>query len=159
MEVFLFMRRVADNANISVIRDELNVLEGTDAAGASSDDRLNIVKGVEVYEIDGPFFFGMANKFDEEMRIIGDKPVVRIIRMRKVPFIDSTGLHNLQMLVEKLEKEHIRVILSGVRQNVLQNIKKSGLSVQIGEENIFDNIGAAVTKANQVATEVLNSNV
>ena len=157
--VFLFMRRVADNANISVIRDELNVLEGTDAAGASSDDRLNIVKGVEVYEIDGPFFFGMANKFDEEMRIIGDKPVVRIIRMRKVPFIDSTGLHNLQMLVEKLEKEHIRVILSGVRQNVLQNIKKSGLSVQIGEENIFDNIGAAVTKANQVATEVLNSNV
>lgn len=153
--LILFMRRVAENANISVMREEVSVLDGTDVAGASNDDKLNIEKGVEVYEIDGPFFFGMANKFDEEMRIIGDKPLVRIIRMRKVPFIDSTGLHNLQMLIEKLKKEHIRVILSGVRPNVLNNIVKSGLDKEIGSENIFSHINEAVKKANIVAAELL----
>lgn len=149
--VFLFMRRVADNANISVIRDEISLLEGTDVVGAGENETLNIGKGVEVFEIDGPFFFGMANKFDEEMRIIGDKPAVRIIRMRKVPFIDSTGLHNLRMLVMKLQKENIDVILSGVRENVLQNIKKSSLDKLIGENNIYDNINNALIRANEIA--------
>ena len=145
------MRRVADNANISVIRDEISLLEGTDVVGAGENETLNIGKGVEVFEIDGPFFFGMANKFDEEMRIIGDKPAVRIIRMRKVPFIDSTGLHNLRMLVMKLQKENIDVILSGVRENVLQNIKKSSLDKLIGENNIYDNINNALIRANEIA--------
>lgn len=149
--VFLFMRRVADNANISVIRDEISLLEGTDVVGAGENETLNIGKGVEVFEKDGPFFFGMANKFDEEMRIIGDKPAVRIIRMRKVPFIDSTGLHNLRMLVMKLQKENIDVILSGVRENVLQNIKKSSLDKLIGENNIYDNINNALVRANEIA--------
>ena len=90
-------------------------------------ETLNIAKGVEVYEINGPFFFGVATKFDEVMREMGDKPVVRIIRMRKVPFIDSTGLHNLQILVESSHREGIRVILSGVNPSVQETLRKSGL--------------------------------
>ncbi len=62
------------------------------------EETLKIAKGIEVYEIDGPYFFGIANKFDEIMNQVGDKPKVRIIRMRKVPFMDSTGIHNLETL-------------------------------------------------------------
>ena len=75
-----------------------------------------IPKGVEVYEINGPYFFGIATKFEETMAQLGDRPNVRIIRMRKVPFIDSTGIHNLTTLCEMSQKEKITVILSGVNE-------------------------------------------
>ena len=73
---------------------------------------------MEIYEIDGPFFFDIANKFDECMKQLGDKSIVRIISMRKVPFMDSTGLHNLESLCRLSEKEGIQVILSDVKENV-----------------------------------------
>ena len=82
------------------------------------------------------------------MREMGDKPVVRIIRMRKVPFIDSTGLHNLQILVESSHREGIRVILSGVNPSVQETLRKSGLNQVVGNENIYDHISKAVEKAN-----------
>ena len=150
MAVLLFLRRVAETSNVSVLRDEISILEGTDATGAA-DEKLNVAKGVEVFEIDGPFFFGMANKFDEEMRIIGDKPLIRILRMRKVPFIDSTGLHNLEMFVNKSHHEHIRIILSGVRPNVMATLEKSHVADLIGTDFIFDHINGAVAMANRMA--------
>ena len=145
LAVLLFLRRVSENVQISVLKDELDVAQGTEM---TQHETLNIAKGVEVYEINGPFFFGVATKFDEVMREMGDKPVVRIIRMRKVPFIDSTGLHNLQILVESSHREGIRVILSGVNPSVQEILYKSGLNKIIGNENICDHISKAVEKAN-----------
>ncbi len=145
LAVLLFLRRVSENVQISVLKDELDVAQGTEM---TQHETLNIAKGVEVYEINGPFFFGVATKFDEVMREMGDKPVVRIIRMRKVPFIDSTGLHNLQILVESSHREGIRVILSGVNPSVQETLYKSGLNKIIGNENICDHISKAVEKAN-----------
>ena len=145
LAVLLFLRRVSENVQISVLRDELDVAQGTEM---TQHETLNIAKGVEVYEINGPFFFGVATKFDEVMREMGDKPVVRIIRMRKVPFIDSTGLHNLQILVESSHREGIRVILSGVNPSVQETLRKSGLNQVVGNENIYDHISKAVEKAN-----------
>ena len=145
LAVLLFLRRVSENVQISVLKDELDVAQGTEM---TQHETLNIAKGVEVYEINGPFFFGVATKFDEVMREMGDKPVVRIIRMRKVPFIDSTGLHNLQILVESSHHEGIRVILSGVNPSVQETLYKSGLNKIIGNENICDHISKAVEKAN-----------
>lgn len=145
LAVLLFLRRVSENVQVSVLRDELDVAQGTEMA---QHETLNIAKGVEVYEINGPFFFGVATKFDEVMREMGDKPVVRIIRMRKVPFIDSTGLHNLQILVESSHREGIRVILSGVNPSVQETLRKSGLNQIVGNENICDHISKAVEKAN-----------
>ena len=145
LAVLLFLRRVSENVQVSVLRDELDVAQGTEM---TQHETLNIAKGVEVYEIDGPFFFGVATKFDEVMREMGDKPVVRIIRMRKVPFIDSTGLHNLQILVESSHREGIRVILSGVNPSVQETLRKSGLNQIVGNENICDHISKAVEKAN-----------
>ena len=145
LAVLLFLRRVSENVQVSVLRDELDVAQGTEM---TQHETLNIAKGVEVYEINGPFFFGVATKFDEVMREMGDKPVVRIIRMRKVPFIDSTGLHNLQILVESSPREGIRVILSGVNPSVQETLRKSGLNQIVGNENICDHISKAVEKAN-----------
>lgn len=142
----LFMRRVMETTEISVIKDEIDPNAELDIA--TNEEHLVIPEGVEVYEINGPFFFGVATKFDEVMREMGDKPVVRIIRMRKVPFIDSTGLHNLQILVESSHREGIRVILSGVNPSVQETLRKSGLNQIVGNENICDHISKAVEKAN-----------
>ena len=86
-----------------------------------------VPKGVEVYEINGPYFFGIATKFEEIMSELGDRPKVRIVRMRKVPFIDSTGIHNLTNLCEMSKKENIQIVLSGVNEKVHQILENQDL--------------------------------
>ncbi len=88
------------------------------------------------------------------MRIIGDKPKVRIIRMRKVPFIDSTGIHNLGSLYKKSRKEGIHIVLSGVNPNVKQALEKAGFDGLIGEENICPDINAAINRAENLIKEI-----
>lgn len=151
MAVILFLRRVTENVHVSVFRKELDV-EGSDRQVSTlAEDHLTLAKGVEVYEIDGPFFFGAANKFDEQMRILGDKPFVRILRMRNVPFIDTTGLHNLEIFLASSTREGIEVILSGVNAKVYDTLEKGGITKFIKEENICGNIREAVALANSIA--------
>ena len=144
LAVLLFLRRVSENVQVSVLRDELDVAQGTEM---TQHETLNIAKGVEVYEINGPFFFGVANKFDECMKTIGDKPRIRIIRMRKVPFMDTTGLHNLESLYRLSTKEKRQVILSGVNEQVRATLVKSSFARTIGEENSCSNIHEALKRA------------
>lgn len=144
----LFMRRVAETTEISVITDEINPNEELDIA--VNEENLIIPQGVEVYEINGPYFFGIANKFEEQMVQLGDRPKVRIIRMRKVPFIDSTGIHNLTNLCKMSKKERITIVLSGVNEKVHHVLEKSGFYELLGEENICENINVAIDRANQI---------
>ena len=102
---------------------------------------------MEVYEINGPYFFGIATKFEEIMSQLGDRPKIRIIRMRKVPFIDSTGIHNLTNLCVMSQKENIHIILSGVNDKVHKVLERSGFYELLGEDNICSNINEAVAKA------------
>ena len=103
--------------------------------------------GVGVYGIDGPYFFGVATKFDDVMSAVAETPKVRIIRMRKVPFIDSTGMHNLSELCQQSHKAGIQVILSGVNNHVHATLHKAGVDKIIGEEYICANINIALEKA------------
>ncbi|MBP7294121.1 MAG: sulfate permease [Bacteroides sp.] len=144
----LFMRRVAETTEISVITDEINPNQELDIA--VNEESLIVPKGVEVYEINGPYFFGIANKFEEQMVQLGDRPKVRIIRMRKVPFIDSTGIHNLTNLCKMSKKERITIVLSGVNEKVHHVLEKSGFYELLGEENICENINVAIDRANQI---------
>ena len=149
LAVVLFLRRVTENTEIKVYSEQLDVAEGTDL---SQHEVLDVAKGVSVYEIDGPFFFGVATKFDEMMRsALADKPIVRIIRMRKVSFIDATGLHNLEVLIRSSQKEGIQIVLSGVKENVRQSLEHAGIDGLIGSEYICDHITKAVKVANQIA--------
>jgi len=147
--MLLFMRRVAETSNISVITNELNM--ESDVEKTPDNDKLVLSKGIEVYEIDGPFFFGIANKFDESMKQIGgEKPKVRIIRMRKVPFMDSTGLHNLESLYRLSSKDNIQLVLSGVNDNIKNMLYKSKFADKVGKENICSNIYEALRKAEEL---------
>ena len=128
------------------------------SSSCPEDEVLYLPRGIEVYEIDGPFFFGVATKFDEIMREIGDDANVRIIRMRKVPFIDSTGLYNLETLCQSANKEKIQIILSGVIDSVHQKLNKSEIPELIGEENICPNIHLAVERAVIVNKEISEKN-
>jgi len=88
------------------------------------------------------------------MKVIGDKPKVRVIRMRKVPFIDSTGIHNLETLCEQSKRDSIHIILSGVNKHVRATLEKAGFDKLIGNENICSNINEALEKSSKF---VLNS--
>jgi SulP family sulfate permease len=114
-------------------------------------DRLSIPKGVEVYEIDGPFFFGLASRFEELERTKGGNVKVRIIRMRRVPFIDSTGVNNLRSLCERTRKRGVTVILSGVTEKVNATLQKFGVDEEIGKENIFLHIVPALKRASELS--------
>ena len=145
----LFMRRVAETTEISVIKDEINPSSETDIA-IGQDENIIIPEGVEVYEINGPYFFGIANKFEEQMIQMRDKPNVRIIRMRKVPFIDSTGIHNLTTLCRTSQKEKITIVLSGVNRKVQDTLEKARFYDLIGKENICPNINKALERAKEI---------
>ena len=147
----LFMRRVMETTDISVIRNEID--PGKESDLESHEEHLIIPRGVEVYEIDGPYFFGIANKFEEQMVQLGDHAQVRIIRMRKVPFIDSTGIHNLTNLCRISQQENTRIILSGVNPKVHEVLHKAGFYSLLGEENICPNINAALRRAKEIVQD------
>ena len=153
LAVLLFLRRVMENTQVKVYSEQLDVAEGTDL-DSSHHEMLDVAPGVQVYEIDGPFFFGVATKFDEMMRNASSTPLVRIIRMRKVSFIDSTGLHNLELLIDSSHKEGIHVVLSGVNESVRTVLVNTGISRMIGNDHICDHISKAVIMANSLVDDI-----
>jgi SulP family sulfate permease len=147
----LFLKRISEVSTISRFRSEVAGAEYVE--GSVDTDKLVLPAGVEVYEIEGPFFFGIAGKFDEVMKSIGDKPRVRIVRMRKVPFVDSTGAHNLAGLVKSSSREGITVLLSGVNESVRQTLRRTGIEDLVGAENVLPHIDKAVARARELIEE------
>lgn len=151
LSVFIFMKRMNESTTISQNSGKLDVLKGVEYDTDNlKNSLLHIPKGVEVYEIEGPFFFGVANKFDDLTREMGDKPKVRIIRMRKVPFMDSTGINNLEMLCRRAQKERIQIVLSGVNESVSKRLYKSHVPEMIANENICNDIHHALERAHEL---------
>jgi sulfate permease, SulP family len=151
LAIILFIKRTSETSEIKVLNDNyIAATENEEAARLSNIEHFNVPKEVEVYEIDGPFFFGLANKIDELDRECSKEIQIRIIRMRKVPFIDSTGLKNLRNLYLRSKKEGITILLSGVNSSVHSTLSKSGFDNEIGKENIFDHIIPAMARANEL---------
>ena len=147
----LFMRRMAETTDVKVISDEINPEEEESDFQLGNLEHLTIPEGVEVYEINGPYFFGAGNKFEEIMGALRHRrPRVRIIRMRKVPFVDSTGIHNLTNLCMMSQGEGIQVVLSGVNPQVQAVLHKAGFDTLLGEENICSHINLALERAKQL---------
>lgn len=148
LAVVMFIRRISATSSISIFKESVSQADYVE--GADDSLKLLLPKGVEVYEIEGPFFFGLANKFEETMKEIGDKPKVRIIRMRKVPFIDSTGTHNLENLIRMSTRDKTRILLSGVNADVRETLQKTGIESRLGTENVCNNIDDALERAKQI---------
>lgn len=143
----LFMKRMAETTDVKVIMDEIDA--ETDLSSGNI-EHLSIPDGVEVYEINGPYFFGAGNRFEEIMASFGDRPKVRIIRMRKVPFVDSTGIHNLTNLCLMSREEGIAVVLSGVVPKVEAQLAKARFNQLLGEENICSHIDLALARSREI---------
>ena len=145
----LFMRRMAETTDVHAVLNEIDLNEDADMQRGNL-EHLTIPQGVEVYEINGPYFFGAGNRFEDIMARYGNHPKVRIIRMRKVPFIDSTGLHNLENMCIMSQSEGITVVLSGVNAKVEAVLKRNNFQELLGEENICNHIDLALARAKQI---------
>ena len=148
----LFMKRMAETTDVKVVLNEIDLNEDADMQRGNL-EHLTIPKRTEVYEINGPYFFGAGNRFEDIMGRYGNRPQVRIIRMRKVPFIDSTGLHNLENLCRTSQREGITIVLSGVVPKVEAVLKRNGFSELLGEENICNHIDLALARAQEIVGE------
>ena len=152
LAIILFLKRTNEATVIRAFTGEIDPAQQTDIRLNGNDlDKLHIPPYTEVYEIDGPYFFGIANKFDDiSQRIGADGQRVRILRMRKVSFIDSTGIHNLEQLYQRSQRCGLTLVLSGVNENVFNTLEKAGLVKLIGRENIRNHINGALARAEEI---------
>ncbi|MCL2645495.1 MAG: sulfate permease [Phycisphaerales bacterium] len=153
LAVFLFMRRMSEVTNFDAMTREF---EEPGAADSNEDGDPNSIlsrdvpPGVEVYEINGPFFFGVADKLKDTLRGIAKPPRIFILRMRRVPAIDATGIHALEEFHDKCHRQHTRLLLAGVHAQPLFALTKYGLLDKFGEENMLGNIDDALAKAREI---------
>ena len=152
LAVILFLKRTNEATVIRSFSDEIDPTHQNDIRLHGNDlEKLHIPPYTEVYEIDGPYFFGIANKFDEISQRIGtDGQKVRILRMRKVSFIDSTGIHNLEQLYFRSQRCGMTLVLSGVNERVFATLEKAGLVALIGRENVRNHINGALSRAEEI---------
>ncbi len=149
LAAFLFMRRMAEVTNISVLTHELQDPKDDFENDPNAVRRRVVPPGVEVYEITGPFFFGAAETFKERLGRIAVRPKVLILRMRHVPAIDSTGLHALRDLVRRSRRDGSLVLLSDVHAQPVVALERAGLYDELGENNIHGNIDDALNRARE----------
>ena len=142
LAAFLFMKRMAEVTNVTALTRELS--DGGPEPALRGDVAP---KGVEVFEIDGPFFFGAAEKFRETVGALRASPKVLVIGMERVPAVDSTGLHALRTVVRRAKKEGTRVMLAGVHAQPMVALEKAGLLDEVGEENLSGRISDALDAA------------
>jgi SulP family sulfate permease len=151
MAAFLFMRKMALVTNVGVITRELTDTE--DNPDENSIDNKLIPHGVEVYEINGPFFFGAATKFKETVDRLGKAPKIQIIRMRNVPAIDYTGIHFLEEFYEDSMKKGIKVIFSGMHAQPYRVLEQTGFLKIINEKDMCGNIDIALARAEEILAD------
>jgi SulP family sulfate permease len=144
---FLFMRRMAEVAYVSAVTIELEDDGDQYATDPNAVSRRVVPPGVEVFEVNGPFFFGVAETFKDTVGQIANKPRVLIIRMRNVPSIDSSGMHALKDVVHRSRKDGTLVLLSDVHTQPLVAIGRSAVLDEIGDENLFGNVDDALDRA------------
>ncbi len=147
----LFMKRMADIGGVSSLTRE--AADGADAGELKDPNaisRRRIPPGVEVYEIDGPFFFGVADRLKDTLAQIERPPRVFILRMRRVPHIDATGLHALDEFHDKCRRQGTVLLLGGVHAQPLFEFVKTGFDVKVGLENIFENLDDAMSAARKI---------
>lgn len=146
LAAFLFMKRMADVTHVKSIADELKDLPEPNDSNPLCSKKLG--KDILVYEINGPFFFGAADKFMNVMNEIQLPPRVLILRMRNVPAIDATGYSALYSLYKRCKRHHTSILLSHVQQQPLAMLTKYGFINKIGIESLCSNIDEALEKAN-----------
>ena len=143
LSAFLFMRRMTMVAGVQILHSESE----DEARDRGASVRMRVPEGVEVYEIEGPFFFGVSQQFEETMRVVSKRPKVRILVLEDVPFIDATGLHVLRQFHAMCRKGHATLLLAAVRPRSLGTLRQAGFEKELGPGNILPNLGKAIARA------------
>ncbi|MBI9034818.1 MAG: SulP family inorganic anion transporter, partial [Bacteroidales bacterium] len=138
---FLFIFRISKISNVTPLHSQMK--ENGEHGDPELNDGLKLPDDVEVYEINGPLFFGAAQNFKETLRMMHRSPRMMVIRMRYVSIIDATGLHHLKSTLKDFAQQGVQVVLSGVNESVYTELKKAGIVDQLGEEHVFSNIDDA----------------
>jgi sulfate permease, SulP family len=147
MAAFLFMRRMAKISKVEFVQD---IVARRDESGELVEESLIVPKGVEVYEINGPLFFGAAQNFKQAIQDIHKKSPILIIRMRFVPIIDATGLHSLKELIKDFKANKTQVVLSGVQPEVYEALVEDSVVEMLGAENICTDIKEALGRVDEI---------
>jgi sulfate permease, SulP family len=143
LSAILFMKRMADMGKTIPTRIDSDVIE----------DYSKVAKGIGIYEISGPLFFASAKEYCEVLKSVGFENKMIIIRMRHVPFVDATGLHNFKGALKILKDSETKIILSGVNDAVCEDLKKSGIHEMVGQDNIFPSFDLALAAATDMITK------
>lgn len=151
LAVLLFLKRIIETSGVEVLR-----LEVDSEMNETSDENQwqAIPKGVEVFEINGPFFFGLASKFEEAEKNLSKTPIVRIIRLRRVPFIDATGLNNMRNFILLTQRKQVHIILSGAVPLVYDALQKADIIQLVGEQNVCSDIESAMAEAKKILSNM-----
>ena len=146
---FFFMKRMSDSL---IIRNSVDILGEQAENGDESfeEEALTVPKGVVLYEIHGPLFFGASQKFQDTLLNLHQKPEILILRMRNVPFMDATGAYHLKQLVKHLKSQNIEILLSGVGEEVKEELEKSGFHELVGRANMLSDIQEALKKSREI---------
>jgi SulP family sulfate permease len=152
LAAMLFMKRMSEVTNVGAIREEIDEAgpELPDLVDPNSIARRDVPPGVEVYEINGPFFFGVADRLKDTLRGLERPPKVFILRMRRVPAIDATGMHALDEFHDKCLKQGTTLLLSGVHAQPIFAMTQYGLVDKIGEQSLYGNIDDALNRAREI---------
>ncbi len=151
LSAFLFMKRMSDVSNVnSVNMDAAEEDEKEYFNFEEESKKLETSKNVQIYEINGPFFFGAADKFIEVMSQLGDTTKTLIIRMRNVPSMDATALHAFKRMITMCKRHKIKILISGINEQPKSVLKKAAVYDLIGEENFFSNIEGAINYSTKV---------
>ena len=141
----LFVKRMEEITHIRLVTPESEL----DVGGGSIRGK-NVPEGVLVYRIEGPFFFGAAEKLETALERYSTVPRVVIFRMRTVPAVDATGLHALEVMLDKFHRKGTQLILSGVQPQPMKVLYNAGFIDKIGLDNVCANIDAALTQARRL---------
>ncbi|MCB0301555.1 MAG: STAS domain-containing protein, partial [Calditrichaeota bacterium] len=147
LAALLFMRRMSEVTKVGYVTRQMN---DEDAAEEPMEDQAGIPDGVEIFEVNGPFFFGAAERFKSALGVVHQKPQVLILRMRHVLSIDATGIKALDEVIAKTQREGTHLILSGVHTQPLFALEKIGLVDQIGRENLCENLDSSIKRAKKI---------
>jgi SulP family sulfate permease len=148
---FLFMKRMADVTNVGAITRELaDAPDGTMTGDAEGVFRREIPPGVEVYEVNGPFFFGAADKIKDVLSFVAEKPRVFILRMRNVPAMDASGIRVLDDLFQSFSHHGVAFLISGIHAQPLVALDRAGRLDRYGRENFLATLDAALARAAEI---------
>ncbi len=142
---FLFIRQMAEATTVRSMAEMMKD-EGTDGPVR----RLDVPPGVAIYEIDGPFFFGAAEKFRDTLAGIDRPPKVFIMHMARVNVLDATGLSVISDLLKKGRRDNSTLVLSGIHAQPMIALGKSDLLDEVGEENLVPDLAAALVRAREM---------